>query len=61
MELIGFKAHSSRLTDVNRRSFFATVTLCDWTAWVQWWPRPIAGKKMLTAGIRRPIVAKGAA
>jgi len=45
-----------------RRSFYAALTVCDRTTWVQWWPRPIytadytARRPFLTAGLRLPNV-----
>jgi hypothetical protein len=54
MEIIAVHVSASMLTDVNRRSFYARVTLFGRTLWVQWWPRPIAGRpRMLTCGARK--------
>lgn len=50
--LLGITINSMLLSDVNRRSLYACITVLGHTTWVQWWPRPIPGRRMLTCGTR---------
>lgn len=52
MTIIDFKVSVLKLNDVQRHSLYVALTLFNLTGWVQWWPRVIAGKRKLTAGVR---------
>lgn len=52
MTIIQFQASSLRLVDVGRRSLYLSCTLFGRTVWLQYWPRPIAGRRVLTWGAR---------
>ena len=48
----GFELSTLLLNDVNRHSLYARVSVGHSAYWIQWWPRPIAGKRFLTYGSR---------
>jgi hypothetical protein len=51
MVLFSLSVSAHFLTDVQRRSFYVSVTLVGRRVWLQWWPRPIAYRRMLTCGV----------
>jgi hypothetical protein len=53
MKIFELTISNRKLTDVQKRSFYLSVTLFEFTAWCQYWPRPIAGKKLFTYGARK--------
>lgn len=52
MRIIELYISALYLVDVRRRSLYISCTLFGRTVWVQYWPRPIAGKRFLTCGAR---------
>ena len=51
---IALAVSSLYLVDVQRHSLYVACTLFGRTAWAQYWPRPIAGQRILTYGVRQP-------
>ena len=49
---IAFEVSTLYLVDVQRRSLYVSCTLFNRTAWFQYWPRPITGRRSLTCGTR---------